>query len=91
MRIRITGAEIPINLVLPTKMIFSRPAVKIYLYIARKYAGAHADQAEAAFEKIPDELLLAACREICRVKDRYGSWELVDIHSADGEHINITL
>lgn len=36
-------------------------------------------------------MLQAVCAELCRVKEKYGFWELVDIQSADGEKLQITL
>ena len=84
MRIKVISGEHRINLVLPTRMIFSPTLVRFGLGIARKYA-------PKELEHIPPESVAVLCKELCRVKKKYGKYELVDIQSANGELINIVL
>lgn len=84
MRILIQGEGHNLNLVLPTRMLFSKTVLKLVNRTGRKYAG-------EALEKIPPEALDAIFAELRRVKDQYGSWDLVDMESADGKKIWIRL
>lgn len=99
MKIRITGDGHNIVIPIPTGLIFNRVSVSVWLKIIRKqikdssrYFPEDAEvKADAFFAKLPDEALYALCAEIMRVKRKYGSWELVDVESASGEKVLITL
>ena len=84
MKIKVISGEHRIRLVLPTRLIFSPALIRFGLKIARKYA-------PAELGNIPPEDVEALCRELCRIKKRYGTYELVDIQSANGEMMNIIL
>lgn len=68
---------------LPTRFLFSKGMLKFGLWIGRKYSDEVPD--------VPPEAVDALCDEIRRIKKSYGSWELVDVQSADGERVRIIL
>lgn len=84
MKIEIRGGEENMTLLLPTGIIFSRGTAWLADTVGRKYAG-------DAMKDIPPEALKNLFAEIRRIKRRYGKWELVDVESADGEKVKITL
>lgn len=99
MKIQITGDGHDIVIPVPTGLIFNRVSVSLWLKAIRKYSKEnaryipeHAEQkVDAVFSKIPDEAAYALCAEIMRIKRKYGSWNLVDVESASGEKVLITL
>lgn len=84
MRVQIKGGGHDLNIVLPTRMIFSKTMVKIGCRISSRYT-------HAVMDRLSPEAMEAICEELVRIKKKHGKWELVDIQSADGEKINITL
>lgn len=82
MKIQVTGSDRDLNLTIPTRLIFSRFAIRLALKNGR--------QGEER-EKIPPETEKRIVAELNRIKDKYGSWELVEVQSADGEIVKITL
>jgi hypothetical protein len=99
MKIRVTGNGHNISIPIPTRLIFSKTSVKIYLKLARTFSSKGArylpehveNKAENWLDKIPEEIILALCAEIMRIKKKHGHWNLVEVHTSDGEHIEITL
>ena len=45
----------------------------------------------AGLENLPPEAAERIVAELRNIKDTYGSWELVEVCSADGENVKITL
>lgn len=84
MKISIQAEGHNINLRLPTRMIFSKTVARIVNFSGRKYAG-------EGMDSITPEQMDALFAEFRRIKKMHGSWELVDVESADGEKVNITL
>ena len=84
MRIRVVSQNHNINLVLPTRLIFSPGLVRFGLKIAKRFA-------PKEMENIPIESAVVICRELIKIKKKYGRYELVEVHSADGEHVSIIL
>lgn len=82
MKITVNGNGQNINLSLPTNLIFSKTVLKLVLKNNR-----HASK----LERIPPHAVDALVDELRRVKKVYGTWDLVEVDSADGEHIKITL
>lgn len=78
MKIQVKEAEKSFCLNLPTSLIFSR----FVLRLAMKHSSIDGLTAEAA------EVLAA---EIRRIKKLHGAWDLVEVYSADGEKVKITL
>jgi len=84
MRIQIKSEGRNISLLLPTKLVFGKATVYLANTIGRKYAGEH-------MNSIQPHALEALFAEFRRIKDHYGTWELVDIESSGGEIIKIIL
>ena len=84
MRIQVTSEDMNLKLVLPTALIFSRGTAWIANHAGRKYA-------PEAMNGIAPEHLDTLFAEFRRIKKQYGQWELVEMVSADGEYIKITL
>lgn len=84
MKIRIRTEGHSINLAFPTRLLVGKTAVRLANRIGRRYAA-------EAMEKIPPEALEAICAELRRIKKIYGTWDLVDMRSADGDEIRIIL
>jgi hypothetical protein len=99
MRIRIKGDGHNISIPIPTGLIFSKPSVWLYLKLARKYSSRASEfipedieiKVEPLLDKLPDAAVYALCEEILRIRKKHGHWDLVEVHTADGEHIQITL
>lgn len=84
MKIQIRDHEKRFTLILPTGLIFSRPVQYLANHTARKYA-------PEAMKGISPEALDALFTELRRIKKIHGSWELVEVDSADGEYVKIVL
>lgn len=84
MKIRISGRERNICLLLPTSLIFSGATIRL-MNVAVKFIP------EDVKEYIPSDKLEMIFRELRRIRKKYGSFDLVDVESADGEKIKITL
>ena len=84
MKIRVREDDTNINLWLPTNLIFGKLTVKLVNTVGRKYAG-------ESLEKIPPEALEKLFAQLRRIKKKHGSWELVEVESADGSIVRITL
>lgn len=82
MKIQVTGSGNDINLTLPTRLMFSRFVLK---QVLRRSGTA------ASVERIAPEAAEAIVQELNRIQKKYGSWTLVEVESADGEHVTITL
>ena len=85
MRIRVKSRDQNIRLWLPTNLIFSRVVASLGARYGLKFAG-------DVVKNISPEAIQALFGEFRRIKRTYGSWDLVEIVSADGqEQIKITL
>lgn len=84
MRIEIKDGVRNLTLLLPTTLLFSSGTAWLANTVGRKYAAEE-------MKDIPPEALNALFAELRRIKKRHGSWELVDVESADGEKVKITL
>ena len=82
MRIRIRSAEKNLNLILPTRLLFSRPVMKLICLSSRYWD-------EDYLNNLSPEAIDVLFAEFRRIKNRYGSWELVNVESADGETVQI--
>ena len=83
MKIRVKSDDVNLNLVLPTRLLIGKTVVKLANTIGRRYTDALND--------IPPETLEILCAELRRIKKKYGSWELVDVESAEGDIVQIIL
>ena len=84
MKIRIRDCDMGFTILLPTNLVFSKPVQYLANHTARKYA-------PEAMKGISPQAMDALFAEIRRIKKKYGSWELVEVRSSDGETIQITL
>lgn len=96
MRILVKGGGYDIHIPIPTGMIFSKASAWAWLKIVRNASSKYVpekvnEKADAFFSNISDEAVYALCSEIMRVKRKYGSWDLVEVESADGEQVLIRL
>lgn len=99
MKIQIKADGHNFSIPVPTRLIFSKTSVRLYLKLARKYSSRAKryipedaqQQASDFLQKLPDEAVYALCAELMRIKRRYGSWNLVEVRSAGGEEVHITL
>ena len=84
MKIRIQEKDRNFTLRIPTALIFSRFTAKLTSRAACKYA-------PDALANISPEHLEALMAELGRIRKKLGRWELVEVESADGTYIKITL
>lgn len=84
MRIRIKSEGHNLVFALPTRLIFSKTAVRFANTVGRRYA-------DTAMKDIPPQALELLCCELRRIKSAHGKWELVDIESANGDIVKIIL
>lgn len=84
MRILVKDDEHTIRLWLPTALIFSSLTAEIAAHCMRKYV-------KDPRVNLTSRQLRALFAEMRRIRHRHGSWELVDVQSADGEKVKIIL
>lgn len=84
MKIKIKTDKHNISLAFPTGLLTGKFAISMAEKYARKYVA-------EAMADIPPHALEALCAEIRRLKKIRGQLELVDIVSADGHEIHISL
>jgi len=84
MKIHIRNNEFGFFIPLPTNLIFSKGTAWLANYFGRKYAG-------DALKDIPPEALEVLFAEFRRIKKKHGTWELVEVKSARGDRVRITL
>ena len=84
MKIRIQSSDHKLFIPIPTSMVFSKATVWLANRYGRKYVG-------DAMNVIAPEAMDKLFAEFRRIKRIHGTWELVDVQSASGESINITL
>ena len=84
MKIHVKYDEGSIHLWIPTGLVFSKGTVWAANHVARKYAG-------DAMKDIPPEALDRLFAEFRRIKEIHGSWDLVEVKSADGNEVLIQL
>ena len=84
MKIHVKYDEGNIRLWLPTNLVFSKGTVWLANRVGRKYAG-------EAMKEIPPEALDKLFTELRWIKGIHGSWDLVEVKSADGNEVLIQL
>lgn len=82
MKIQVKSADHDFHLTLPNGLIFNRFVVGMMF---------RSGTVSAQLEKIPPEAAKAVLEELRRIRKKHGAWELVEVHSADGETVTITL
>ncbi len=78
MKIQIEEKEHTFSITLPTNICLSKPVIRLGMCLNKNAT-------------MSPEAMYAIGEELRRIKKKYGSWELVDFQSADGEKIHITL
>ena len=99
MRVRVEVGGRKFRVGLPTRVIFSRPAVWLSMKLAgkgmlhaRRYMPEDVDISVGnMMESLPEEAVYALCDELRRIKRRHGSWQLVEVETSDGTKVNIVL
>lgn len=84
MRIRVHSEDFNLNLRLPTNLIFSDLTAILGGTVGKKYAG-------KAMEGLTHGQMKRLFREFRRIKRQYGSWELVDVRSSNGDTVKVIL
>lgn len=84
MRIRVNAKDRKINICLPTGLVFNRVTAIIAFRSMRKYAPVQ--QQKLTLEQL--KVLFGVFR---RIKDKYGSWTLVDVETPEGQMVKIIL
>ncbi len=83
MKIRVRSHGHTLTLLLPTRLLFSRPMITFGLQIGKQYSDAVPD--------IPPLAIDSLCKELHRIKRTYHDWELVHIETATGETVQVIL
>lgn len=99
MKIRINAGGKRVRIAIPTDLIFSKPSVWLYMKLARsttsfadRYIPDDVDVSVGSIlDNIPEEAAYALCNELRRLKRKHGSWQLLEVESADGSVVNIDL
>lgn len=99
MKIQIDSGGRKLSIGIPTALIFSKPSAWLYLKMVKKnmaYAERYMpDDVDVSvsglFENLPEDAVYTICSELRRIKKKHGSWELVNVESADGSIVKITL
>ena len=78
MRIRIEENERKFSIILPTRIVLSKPVLKLILRSNKE-------------KDISAKAVCAVCAELRRFKKKCGSWEFVNFQSADGLKVTVTV
>ena len=84
MKIEIRGKGHNLNFRIPNGLVFSRFSLRIAASAGRKYAS-------DAMSGISPQAMNALAQELKRIQKKHGSWELVEVISADGEIVRVIL
>lgn len=84
MKIIVRSQEHNIRLGIPTDWIFSRGSAFLAEKLGRKYA-------PESMAQIPPDAIPVLCAELRKIKKKYGAYELMEVESADGQYVKITL
>lgn len=82
MKIEVHAQQKNISISIPTKMIFNRFALRTVTK--------HIPVGESTME-LSSEAASKLVRELDRIRKQRGSWVLVEVDSAGGEHVTITI
>lgn len=72
------------NLAIPNGLLFNRFALWLAGHVGGKYA-------PEVMAHIPPEAVAALFAELKSIQKKHGSWELVEVLSADGESVKVIL
>ncbi len=96
MKIQITGQGHNIRIPIPTGLIFNRLSVFLWLKCMRRQSADSLleraeEKADSFFVNLPDEAVHQVASELMRARKKHGSWNLVEVESASGERVLISL
>ena len=84
MKIHIKSEGHNLRFWLPTRLVFSKAVARLGGKYGEKYAG-------EAMKNIPPEAIEILFAEFRHIKQKHKSWELVEVESADGSVVDISL
>ena len=84
MKIIVKSGEHDIRLGIPTSWIFSRGSAFLAEKLGRKYA-------PESMVDIPPDAIPILCAELRKIKKKYGTYELLELETANGQYVKITL
>ena len=84
MRIKVKGEGRNVDICLPTALIFNGITAEVAAHSMGKYAPARDNNLSA-------KQMRALFSEFRRIKNKYGTWTLVDVQTSDGETVKIIL
>ena len=84
MKIIVKTPEHNITLGLPTVLIFSKGSAFLAEKLGRKYA-------PESMVDIPPDAIPILCAELRKIKKKYGTYELLELETANGQYVKITL
>ena len=93
MRIIVKGNGNNIHIPIPTGLIFSKASAWLWLKSMQMAEKSYISRymPEAVMDNLSDEAVYAICAELMRIKRKYGSWDLVEVKSSEGDHVLIRL
>lgn len=75
----------------PTNWLFSKASAWLWLKMMRMFSKITDHYGNDFYLNLPDEAVHAICEELKRTKKKYGKWTLVEVQTADGDEVTITL
>ena len=93
MKILVKSREHRFCILIPTGFLLNRTMVRLWLWMMRRseqYVKLP-EQAGAVIWNLPAKSVLRLCDALRKVKKRHGSWDLVEVESAEGEQVLIQL
>ncbi len=84
MKIRVEEQQRSYTISLPSGLLFSRGAAWLLQHASVKIMGCD-------LTNLTDDQVKRLFAELRRIKTEYGSWELVEIHTASGKKVTISL
>lgn len=96
MKIQVKSADRTITVPIPTVLLFSKASAWTWLKLARISAGKYVPDSvrsgmDTLLGNLSEEAVYALCREMMAIKQRYGTWDLVEVKSTDGSEVLIQL
>ena len=84
MKIRIRSDNVRLTLPVPTDLVFSKAAVWIAFRIMNYYLN-------DSLPTLPSASMERLFAELQRTKHKYSRWTLVEVRTADGKEVTVTL
>ena len=91
MKISVKSDGHNLSIPVPTGWLFSKPSAWLWLKMMRMFSKKMDQYGNDFYLNLPDEAVYAICAELKRTRKKYGKWTLVEVKSACGEEVTITL